>query len=230
MITTGHRYLILLLIVLSSSIAMSHSLENRESIKMNKQERTTLKYYEEQAKTWHKEHTVATGEYYWKEQLAQFKKLLPSGTILDAGCGSGIAAKFLTEAGFDYIGIDISEGMLELARTNNPGKQFKNMSLHSLNFDKKFDGFWACTSLLHLPKKNMGAALQELKKVTKPGGIGFISMKRGTGESVDTKGRFYSYYELEEFSNILAANGFTVTQKSKVSILDREWIVFMVKN
>lgn len=47
-----------------------------------------------------------------------------SGLVVDLGCGSGILAGRLTAAGYDVLGVDISPGMLEIARRRVPGARF----------------------------------------------------------------------------------------------------------
>jgi len=46
------------------------------------------------------------------------------GLVVDLGCGSGLTARRLTDAGFDVIGVDISQEMVELARSNAPDATF----------------------------------------------------------------------------------------------------------
>src|SRR5439155_12912342 len=41
---------------------------------------------------------------------------LQNGLIVDLGCGSGVLAERLTRAGYNVLGVDISESMLKLAR------------------------------------------------------------------------------------------------------------------
>jgi SAM-dependent methyltransferase len=48
-----------------------------------------------------------------------------TGTVVDVGCGSGILAQAMTEAGFGVIGVDVSEAMLALARTRAPNAEFR---------------------------------------------------------------------------------------------------------
>ncbi len=48
----------------------------------------------------------------------------PPGLVIDLGCGSGITAQALLEAGFEVLGIDASEEMLGLARARAPGGRF----------------------------------------------------------------------------------------------------------
>lgn len=51
--------------------------------------------------------------------------LLPKGLIFDVGCGSGVLARALTDAGFDVLGIDASPAMIELARVHAPDARFE---------------------------------------------------------------------------------------------------------
>lgn len=46
------------------------------------------------------------------------------GTVIDAGCGSGVLAKSLAEAGFRVIGFDASPAMVDLARATAPRASF----------------------------------------------------------------------------------------------------------
>jgi SAM-dependent methyltransferase len=55
---------------------------------------------------------------------------LESGTVVDLGCGSGILARAVSEAGYRVIGIDISPEMVELARTVAPSAEIENGSVH----------------------------------------------------------------------------------------------------
>jgi ubiquinone/menaquinone biosynthesis C-methylase UbiE len=144
----------------------------------------------------------------------------------------------LIEHGYDYIGTDISEGMLEIIRKKFPGQQFYKQSVYDLSFpDKEFDGFWACAVLLHIPKKRIDEALRGIKAVVKPGAIGFISLKIGEGEGmrhdiVDGQElqRFYSYWSKDEFSKVLKKNNFELLDYTIRPYGDqRVWQCFFVK-
>lgn len=54
---------------------------------------------------------------------------LRQGTVVDLGCGSGILANALTGAGYDVLGVDISQDMLDLASANAPKASFRRGSL-----------------------------------------------------------------------------------------------------
>ena len=58
---------------------------------------------------------------------------LAGGLVIDLGCGSGILARTLTEAGYDVLGVDLSEDMLRLAAAHAPAARFVHGSV--LDFD-----------------------------------------------------------------------------------------------
>jgi len=52
--------------------------------------------------------------------------------VLDAGCGNGRISKILDELGIDVVRLDISTGLLQIARENNPNIDFVEGNLLSL--------------------------------------------------------------------------------------------------
>ncbi len=54
---------------------------------------------------------------------------IESGLVVDLGCGSGIWADCLIQAGYQVLGIDISEAMIDLARSRVPSAEFRVDSL-----------------------------------------------------------------------------------------------------
>ena len=51
------------------------------------------------------------------------------GLVVDLGCGSGLWAEQLVRAGYQVLGIDISEAMIRIARTRVPEAEFRVESL-----------------------------------------------------------------------------------------------------
>lgn len=54
---------------------------------------------------------------------------ITSGTIVELACGSGISSRILSDAGYDVLGVDISEAMLAIARHEAPRARFMQGSL-----------------------------------------------------------------------------------------------------
>jgi SAM-dependent methyltransferase len=65
------------------------------------------------------------------------------GLVVDLGCGSGLWARELTEAGYEALGIDSSAAMIELARAVAPRARFVQASL----FDAELPRCDAVTAL-----------------------------------------------------------------------------------
>ncbi|WP_190086377.1 class I SAM-dependent methyltransferase [Streptomyces longisporoflavus] len=121
-------------------------------------------------------------------QLAAGRRLadaLPAGSrVLDVGCGTGVpTARQLTDAGHRVLGIDLSPGMLDIARTNVPSQNadFRQLDLAALRAEGpdgvgEFDGIAAFFALLMLPRAEIPYALRLLHGLLRPGGLLALSM------------------------------------------------------
>lgn len=200
---------------------------------LTKEERQTLESYNKYGKGWAQAHMDYSS---WEKDLKKFKKYLPKGRVIEIGAGGGRDARELMKAGYEYLGTDISKGLLKAAQENNPKAKFVLKSVYDLDFpENSFDGFWACAVLLHIPKSRIKEALTQLHKVTKPSGVGFISVKKGHGERFtiepppDGK-RFFAYYSLKEFEGELLKNGFEILHSEERRKTARTtWLIYFVK-
>ncbi|GGX89730.1 class I SAM-dependent DNA methyltransferase [Streptomyces hiroshimensis] len=105
--------------------------------------------------------------------------LPPGSRVLDVGCGTGLpTALQLADAGHRVVGVDLSAGMLELARENVPGAGFHLADLADLRDGRLgvFDGVTAFFSLLMLPRTEIPHALRMLHGLLRPGGLLALSM------------------------------------------------------
>lgn len=88
-------------------------------------------------------------------------------SLLEAGCGTGLILRRLEYHTRHAVGIDLSSGMLEAARAR--GLQVAQCPVDRLPFaDETFDTVVSYKVLAHVPR--IEAALQELARVTQPGG------------------------------------------------------------
>lgn len=65
--------------------------------------------------------------------------LSPGDCLLDLCCGSGQLARALTRRGFRVVGIDASDEMLRLARSNAPDAHFVSADAVSFRSPQRFD-------------------------------------------------------------------------------------------
>jgi SAM-dependent methyltransferase len=100
---------------------------------------------------------------------------LPSGPVLDAACGTGRHAAYLSKLGRDeVIGVDASEEMLARGRAKLPSVDFRRGELTALPLaDGEVAGTVCALALSHLPE--IDAAVAELGRVLKPGGRLIVS-------------------------------------------------------
>ena len=107
-------------------------------------------------------------------------RFIPANTapILDAGCGGGIQAEPLAMLGYGPItGIDLSEGMLEVARAKSLYQELRQMTLgEKLDFpDDKFAAIISSGTITphHAPPKSF----EELIRIARPGAPIIFSMR-----------------------------------------------------
>jgi ubiquinone/menaquinone biosynthesis C-methylase UbiE len=93
------------------------------------------------------------------------------GTVADVGCGPGRITVHLRQLGADAFGIDLSPGMIEVARRDHPGLRFDLGSMTDLALaDATMAGLVAWYSLIHVPDDHISAVLAHFGRVVRPGG------------------------------------------------------------
>ena len=99
----------------------------------------------------------------------------PEGRVLDFGCGSGRWADKLSGFGDDYVGVDISDEMVEICRSRYPGKRFETMDQMSIPCPSDyFDLAFSIAVIHHNSIEDQDSLFLELARVLKPGGMLFL--------------------------------------------------------
>lgn len=103
--------------------------------------------------------------------LEAFTELAGAGTIADVGCGPGHVTRFLAGRGTRVIGIDISPGMIGVAREHAPMLAFAAGSMVRLPVaDGAWSGIIALYSIIHLTAAGRARACREFARTVRPGG------------------------------------------------------------
>ncbi|WP_421658630.1 class I SAM-dependent methyltransferase [Leptothermofonsia sp. ETS-13] len=93
----------------------------------------------------------------------------PGTRVVDCGCGSGVFTKLLKDFGFAAAGLDLSEGLIDLAGRLYPGIEFMVGDVEQLPFESNgLDGILLSGIIHHLPDPSHCA--REVYRVLKPGG------------------------------------------------------------
>jgi len=146
------------------------------------------------------------------------------GPVCDLGCGPGHVARYLHERGVRVMGLDLSAVMVEQARRLNPGIEFRQGNMLSLDIEEEaWGGIVAFYSIIHVPRTETAIALAEIKRVLRPGGLLLLAFHVGDetvhlsewwGQRVSLD---FQFFRLKEMSDFLREAGFEVEE-----ILERE--------
>ncbi|SEI90720.1 Methyltransferase domain-containing protein [Kandleria vitulina] len=159
----------------------------------------TLSYYDEKVKEFC-ENTVNADV---SPQRDRFLSYLKEGaSILDFGCGSGRDTKAFLDLGYKVEAID---GSVELCKTASEytGIEVKNMLFQDLNDVEKYDGIWACSSILHVSKADLKSVLKKMVTALKDDGVIYTSFKHGDFEG-ERNGRYFSDFTEESFREYIS--------------------------
>lgn len=151
--------------------------------------------------------------------------------LLDAGCGTGIYADYLSKQGGNVCGFDFSRAALDHATTNGATASYVQGSITDIPYqDDRFDISFCLSVLYHLiDDEDWVAAIQELSRVTSPGGhlvlrINWEERRFGDGEHFQERPR-------SEYLDLLSDYGFEL--RDVIPILDDpkypDWLPVQLK-
>lgn len=158
----------------------------------------TINYYDINAK----EFVEGTLNVDFKTTQDKFINKLPAkGYILDFGCGSGRDTKYFLAKDFN---VDAIDGSIELCKIASEYTNIKvrHMYFNELSIVNKYDGIWACSSILHLSLDDLVDVFKRMSKALKDEGIIYTSFKYGNF-SGERNGRFFTDMTEDSFANLI---------------------------
>lgn len=173
----------------------------------------TIRYYNENAGEF-VSHTVAVDMEYIQKR---FCERLPKGAlILDFGCGSGRDTKYFISQGYQVEAMDGSEELCRMA-SDFTGIEVKHKYFHELDEVDRYDGIWACSSILHLSIDEMKEVFPKMAKALRNWGVVYASFKYGEFEG-ERNGRYFTNLNEERLNRLAGETG--------VFIVEETWITF----
>lgn len=150
----------------------------------------------------------------------RFAKMLPAGSrILDFGCGSGRDTKYFLEKGYRVEATDGSSELCKLA-SDFTGIEVKEMLFQDLDARGKYEGIWACSSILHLSKRELLPVIRKMCDALKDNGVIYTSFKYGDFEG-ERNGRYFTDFTEDTFDKFIK-----VIQELTI---EEEWITSDVR-
>ncbi|WP_037361591.1 class I SAM-dependent DNA methyltransferase [Amycolatopsis orientalis] len=110
------------------------------------------------------------------------------GPVADLGCGPGQVTAHLNELGVAAYGIDLSPGMIEVARRDNPRLRFEVGSMTDPLPTASLAGIVAWQSLIHLPDELLPAVLENFRQALRPDGLLQLLFHVGDETRLKTQG------------------------------------------
>jgi 2-polyprenyl-3-methyl-5-hydroxy-6-metoxy-1,4-benzoquinol methylase len=174
---------------------------------------------------------------FWVDRLDPY--VSPGASVLDVGCGVGLAVAVLASKGFRPAGIDASAEMVRYARARNPNHQIYHADIFQTQLPGKYDALWL-EAFIHLfPSTMTNALFDRLLALLKPNGIVTLSTtvadkpSEGWTRKSDyalAPTRFRRRWTRKELTSILDANKLIVVdQWDRIDPFGKEWMIYIVQ-
>ena len=141
-------------------------------------------------------------------------------SILDLGCGSGRDTKYFLSKGYKVDATDGSEEICKVA-SDYTGINVKCLLFNELDEIDKYDGIWACASILHLDRDDLIDVFHRIARALKDNGILYTSFKYSEFEGM-RNGRYFTDFTLESFNEFQT--------NIPEFIIEKKWITSDVRN
>lgn len=120
----------------------------------------------------------------WADQVCDAAMVGAGHSVLDVACGTGVLARAARQRvgpTGQVVGVDINDGMLAVARRNDPAIDWQQGAAEKLGFDDdSFDAVVCQFGLMFFADRV--AALGEMRRVARPGGRVVVAVWTGLDE------------------------------------------------
>ncbi len=151
--------------------------------------------------------------------------------VLEIGCGNGRDAKEILRHTAHYVGIDISESMISVAKAHAPEGVFVVADVENYKFSQGLDAVFSFASLLHSDKDAVRRILQKLHAALNEGGVVFISLKnahyREESKTDEFGTRHYFFYTPKDIKEM--AEGYSVVWENEQDLRGQKWLEIILK-
>ncbi|GHB99012.1 class I SAM-dependent DNA methyltransferase [Cerasicoccus arenae] len=169
---------------------------------------------------------------------------LAAGRVVDLGCGSGLMTRWLRDQGHIAVGVDFSETLIDIARTENPDLDFSVANIKATPYPASSFDIAVSALVLHY-EQDLGPIFAEVARVLRPNSRFIFTMHHPVDEvshsherlsnartitpyfhnkpyTFDMAGMQLTAYHhtFENISEALFANGFVIERIREARMLD----------
>jgi ubiquinone/menaquinone biosynthesis C-methylase UbiE len=166
-----------------------------------------------------------------RNQVVDFVSADQGSTVLDVATGTGQQAFAFAKRGYNVIGVDLTESMLEIARRDNKDGyvKFEAADATRLRFEaNSFDVSCVSFALHDMPPKIREKILQEMVRVTRPGGI-MVIVDYDLPRNKISRALIYrliTLYEGEYYKQFIVSDLDSLLRKTGVEVMERVSVLF----
>lgn len=161
--------------------------------------------------------------------FSYIKKVNPK--VVEIGCGDGRDADEILKLTNDYIGVDLSDELLKIAKKRLPNANFVLEDFETYKFQNHLDIVFAFASLLHADKESVKNLLDNISKALNVGGVIFISTKYGEYERriIDRGGPKVNFLYTPKIIEQLSPNKLKVIHSNIHEVRDQMWFEIILQ-
>ena len=154
-------------------------------------------------------------------------------SILDLGCGSGRDTKYFLSKGYK---VDAMDGSMEICKvaSDYTGINVKCLLFNELDEIDKYDGIWACASILHLDRDDLIDVFHRIARSLKDNGILYTSFKYSEFEGMRNS-RYFTDFTIESFNEFqtnipdFIIEKIWITNDVRIGREDEKWLNLIMR-
>jgi len=153
--------------------------------------------------------------------------------VLEIGCAGGRDAAVFLQKTTDFLAIDASQKLLDIAKNRLPKGKFVLADVEKYEFPNELDIIYASASLIHTNKQVLREVFQRIYYALYPGGLFRITMKHADKYVEITKETPFgtrTYYHFSEEELLDLGNCFDEVLMSEVRFVKgQNWVEILFK-
>jgi 2-polyprenyl-3-methyl-5-hydroxy-6-metoxy-1,4-benzoquinol methylase len=142
----------------------------------------------------------------------------PPGRALDIGCGKGEVSLLLSQQGFQCVGIDMKEALINHLQQKYSSVTWRCTMSHELEAEgEQYDVITMYHVLEHIP--NPVETLRCVRRLGKRGALLVVEVPNVGGLEAKLKGKNWHYYKVDHVNYFRPANLLKVAEQAELEIL-----------